>query len=208
MRPTLSLVVALVGGIALPQAGDQALKAALQDEQRAFAFYSAVNKRFQDPIPFVNIEQTEATHAQAVARQMRIAGLEVPANPYLRRPNESLAAWYKRLNVPNTLEQAKVMAAQIERSNVLLYDRYLADESLPSNVRNLFQRLRQVSQERHLPAFLGDCPTTCPLGGRGTGQGMGTGFGQGQGMRGGPGAGRMGQGRRGGQGIGSRIPPI
>lgn len=208
MRPTLSLVVALVGGIALPQAGDQALKAALQDEQRAFAFYSAVNKRFQDPIPFVNIEQAEAAHAQAVARQMRIAGLEVPANPYLRRPNESLAAWYKRLNVPNTLEQAKVMAAQIERSNVLLYDRYLADESLPSNVRNLFQRLRQVSQERHLPAFLGDCPTTCPLGGRGTGQGMGTGFGQGQGMRGGPGAGRMGQGRRGGQGIGSRIPPI
>ena len=218
MRPTLSLVVALIGGIALPQAGEQALKAALQDEYQAFAFYTAVNRRFQDPAPFVQIVQAEANHAQAVARQMRIAGLPVPANPYLRRPNETLAAWYKRLEVPSTLVKAKAMAAQGERENVVLYDRYLADENLPANVRMLLERLRTVSQERHLPAFLGDCPPTCPLGGPGMGQGMGMGMGRGQGMGQGMGPGRMGQGRRGGrdqgngpangQGIGRGIPPI
>lgn len=127
---------------ALPAASQAALRALLDDERRAEAFYAAIMARHGEVRPFSRIIEAERRHQGALERLFEIHGLAVPPNPWTGQT----------LDVPATFSKACAAAAQAERDNVALYDRYLKAVEDPQ-IRQVLEQLRWASQERHLPAF-------------------------------------------------------
>ncbi|MGD9870656.1 MAG: hypothetical protein AB7S63_06285 [Thauera sp.] len=117
------------------------MREALDDEHHAWATYDQVIADFGEVAPFVNIRAAEARHIEALRVLYRRFGLPVPENEWLGR-----AARYPSLQAAS---EAGVVA---EVANAGLYDRLLADPVRPE-IAAVLQRLRQASQERHLPAF-------------------------------------------------------
>lgn len=175
---TLAILAVLAVALTLPLAAGElspatreALLAALDDERRAQATYQAILDRFGDVRPFSRIVQAEGRHAAEVIVLLEAYGVPVPADPWPER----------EIEIPDTLQAACAAGIESEIANVALYDRWLETVDEP-DVRTTFERLRMMSQERHLRAF-----TRCAEGGgaqmgrqgRGVGRGMDPGAGKG-----------------------------
>lgn len=119
----------------------EALRAALADERRARSLYEAVIARHGRVMPFANIVHAEERHEAAVAAVMQRHSVPVPEAAGVGAPD-----------VPATVRECAALAAQAERDNIAMYDRLLASVKEP-DVRALFERLRSVSLNNHLPAF-------------------------------------------------------
>ncbi len=145
-----------------------ALTAALQDERRVQVFYRGVLAKQGQVKPFVNIVNAEERHENVIASLMKRHGVAVPAGDPGNVPP-----------VPATFAECNRVAAQLERDNIAMYDRFLTDVTDP-DVRSAFENLRAASKNNHLPAFerwsadAGAPPTT-------RGVAMGYGFGRGAG---------------------------
>ncbi len=131
----------------LSDAARSALTTGLMDEYRAEAFYAAVIDKFGDVRPFVNIIRAEQTHSGAIATVMAAYGLDAGANPYLAGA-ETVAS------VPATLQEACRMGVEAEIANRDLYN----DQLIPAaaghpDIQVVFERLRDASNDNHLPAF-------------------------------------------------------
>ncbi|MBL9119003.1 MAG: DUF2202 domain-containing protein [Phycisphaerae bacterium] len=120
---------------------EAALRAALQDERNAQAFYTNVMARHGQVRPFVNIVRAEGRHESMVLGVMERHGV---ADPKLA-PGPLPA-------VPATFAECAALAAQLERDNIALYDRLIPTVKEP-DVRTVFERLRAASLQNHLPAF-------------------------------------------------------
>ena len=170
---TLAILAVLAVALTLPLAAGElspstreALLAALDDERRAQATYHAILDRFGDVMPFAHIVQAEGRHAAEVIVLLEAYGVPVPADPWPER----------EIEVPDTLQAACAAGVESEIANVALYDRWLETIDEP-DIRTTFERLRMMSQERHLRAF-----TRCAEGGGGAGRQMMGRQGQGKGM--------------------------
>lgn len=131
----------------LDRRAHEAVLAALDDEQRAHAFYAAVLERFPGAMPFRMIVEAEARHAEALAGLLRRRGLEVPEDRHLGGETARRA-------VPASEACACRVAIAAEEANIALYD----EELLPTvvglaDVERVFRRLAEASRARHLPAF-------------------------------------------------------
>jgi rubrerythrin len=117
------------------------LREALDDEHKAWAIYDQVLKDFGSVRPFSNIVQSEARHIAALAGLFERYGVPMPVNPW---PG----------NVPRfaSLKDACEAGVAAEIENEQLYQRLLAAARRP-DIRAVFERLREASQLRHLPAF-------------------------------------------------------
>lgn len=147
------------------QAAD-ALRAAWQDERRVEAFYDNVMAKHGRVRPFVNIVHAEARHATVLASLMDRHGVPIPTADLSAVPA-----------VPGTLRECNLQAAKLERENIALYDRLLADAKEP-DIRAAFENLRAASVNNHLPAFERWAESTAsaaPIG-RGPGRGLGAGW--------------------------------
>jgi len=166
------------GALAVDAAGDpiaEALRAALDDERKAHAYYLAVLERFGPTRPFSNLAPAEARHAGLVIDAMERRGIAVPVDRWSPA----------KIDVPPTLAGAVDRALRNEVENVAMYDRLLEAVEGDAEIEGVLRVLRQRSQERHIPALqrrAGSGP------GDGAG-GAGGGRGRGRGDRG-PGAGR------------------
>jgi hypothetical protein len=120
----------------------EALATAIDDEYRAETMYEGVVADFGLLLPFANVLQAEQRHSTSIARLFSAQGLSVPANSF------TLAT------VPHfpTLTAACASAAAAERSNIAMYDTFLA-LALPADVRQVFLNNRAASLDNHLPAF-------------------------------------------------------
>lgn len=119
----------------------QATIDAINDEYYARALYTAVIEKFGAVRPFSNIVRAEDRHVslwKTLFNQYRI-----------KIPGDSFAG---KIPVPDTLPAACQVSLEIEIANVAMYDRFLGFVQEP-DLRAAFTQLRQVSQERHLPAF-------------------------------------------------------
>ena len=119
----------------------EALREALDDEYHAWATYDQVIADFGEMAPFLNIREAEARHIEALLFLYRAFGLQVPEND-----------WPGRVERYPSLQVACEAGVAAEVANAGLYDRLLADPVRPE-IAAVLQRLRQASQERHLPAF-------------------------------------------------------
>ena len=140
-------VVAPAFAAPLPDAPRAALEAALQDEHHAEAVYAAVIAKFGQVRPFSNIIAAERMHAAEVAAVMLAHGIDATNNKLLRDP--AIAA-----QIPATVAEACALGVKAEIANKDLYDKSLipAAAGYPDIIA-VFTRLREASQNNHLPAF-------------------------------------------------------
>jgi hypothetical protein len=162
----------------LPEPVRQAVYAALDDEQKAYATYKAIMDKFGEVRPFSNIARAELRHESRLQDILKRYGLPAVANPYL---NGKKPAPKARATLKAACEEG--VAAEIE--NLTLYnDKLIPAAKAYPDIVTVFQRLRDASQHNHKPAFE-RCVARggAPGGGYGRGaggQGMGRGFGRGQ----------------------------
>lgn len=132
---------------ALTPEAEAALASALQDERHAEAFYSAVLAKFGDVRPFSNIIEAERRHGAMLIDLYKNYGVVVPENGYA---NGTL----KAPEAPATLVDACKSGVEAEVANRDLYNAQLlpAVKAYP-DITQLMQRLRDASENNHLPAF-------------------------------------------------------
>lgn len=118
-----------------------ALEEALDDEYKAAATYHAVIAAFGPVRPFINIVEAEQRHAAALLALFERHGLTPPPD-----------RWAGSVAAPESLEAACREAVAGEIENAAMYDRLLGAVG-DSDVAQVLTRLREASQERHLPAF-------------------------------------------------------
>lgn len=118
-----------------------ALREAIDEEYRSRATYRSVIEAFGPVRPFVNILEAETRHADALLSLFECFGVEPPQDK-----------WAGKVRAPTTLVEACRAAVEGEIENAAMYDRLLNQISDPE-ARKVMQRLREASQERHLPAF-------------------------------------------------------
>ncbi|OIP69479.1 MAG: DUF2202 domain-containing protein [Oscillatoriales cyanobacterium CG2_30_40_61] len=119
----------------------QAMIDSINDEYYARAFYNAVMEKFGSVRPFSNIVQSENNHVNLWVNIFAKYGIAVPIDNFAGN-----------IKVPDTLKAACKMGVEAEIANVQMYDKFLNFVTEP-DLKAAFTQLRQVSQERHLPAF-------------------------------------------------------
>lgn len=126
---------------------EAALGSALQDERHAEAFYAAVMAKFGDARPFSNIINAERQHEAMLIGLYETYGVAVPENGYATGALVPPVA-------PETLADACKIGVEAEIANRDLYDGNLlpAVAAYP-DITLVMQRLRDASEENHLPAF-------------------------------------------------------
>lgn len=123
---------------ALPEAMLAGVREALLDERRAEATYDAFSLRFGQLFP--RLEWAEGRHADLLTKLLSAHGHEAPAGA-ATPPTEA-----------GSLVDACALALQGERANVAMYDRLLA-ATPAEDVRCVYEHLRMVSADRHIPAL-------------------------------------------------------
>lgn len=119
-----------------------ALEEVLDDEYRARATYRAVLARHGPVRPFSAIVEAEDRHVRALLPLFHRHGLPVPEDP-----------WADRVEAPASLRDACAAAVTAELENAAMFDRLRPVVADHPDVTEVFERLREASAERHLPAF-------------------------------------------------------
>lgn len=127
----------------LPDSVKNALDRAILDEYKAYATYDAVLEKLGMTRPFSMIIRAEEQHISSLKSIYDKYGLEIPEN-----------IWVGTVDVPETLIAACQTGVDAEIANVKLYK----EELLPvvknySDITNVFTRLMDASETKHLPAF-------------------------------------------------------
>lgn len=117
------------------------LLAALDDEYQAQATYAQVIADFGDVRPFSNIVEAEGRHARALITLFDRYGVPVPPD-----------TWPDRVPRYGSLREACEAGVAAEIANAGLYDEILSGTER-ADIREVYENLREASQERHLPAF-------------------------------------------------------
>lgn len=134
-----------LGSGAISEDASQAILRALADERRAEAEYATLGSGR----PLVHIARSEHQHAAELEALLRAHGAPVPPPSEVAPPPTTTSA-----------REACALGIASERRNIALYDELLR-APLPADVRCVFERLRAMSAEHHLPAF-----QRCASGGR------------------------------------------
>jgi hypothetical protein len=150
-RIWLTVVALALGGLALAVADEgslgetvrAAIAEALQDEYEGEAIYARVLKDHGEIRPFSRVVHAEQRHAGFLEALFKDRGLEAPENRWAGAEVPSYTS----------VKEACTAAVEFEIRNGALYDRLLAVESLPDDVRRAFEYNRDASLQHHKPAF-------------------------------------------------------
>lgn len=125
----------------LDQQEVQGLLMALNDEYRAWATYGQVIEDFGQVRPFVNIQEAEARHIEALLSLFRSYDVPIPENPWIG-------------NVPRfgSVKEACAAGVDAEIENRELYDE-LFESTDREDILRVYRSLQRASDEQHLPAF-------------------------------------------------------
>jgi hypothetical protein len=125
---------------------------ALNDEYMALATYQQINKDFNDPRPFVNIQQAEARHAERLKTLFDTYKIPIPENN-----------WIGKAPKFQSIAIACQGGVDAEIANRDLYRR-LFETTTREEILVVYRALQRASEENHLPAF-----ERCGSGARGNG---------------------------------------
>jgi hypothetical protein len=114
------------------------VREALADEWQAEARYDAFSKKFTQPFP--RLEGAEERHADVLVKLLEAHGQAAPTRPSATSEDAADA------------RGACGIALGAERANVAMYDRLIADGP-PADVKCVYEHLRGMSAERHIPAL-------------------------------------------------------
>lgn len=114
---------------------------ALNDEYMAWATYEQINKDFNNPRPFINIQQAENQHAERLKQAFKTYNVPIPENP-----------WVGKVPKFKTVTEACKAGVDAELINRDLYKR-LFETTKREDVLIVYRALQRASEENHLPAF-------------------------------------------------------
>lgn len=117
------------------------LQFAIQDEQLARAQYMVVIEMFGKVRPFSNIVLSEERHIAYLEPLFTDRGWDTPADM-------SKGHVVK----PKTFTESTKIGVQVETDNISMYEYFLQQPELPSDVKTVFELLLAASK-RHLEAF-------------------------------------------------------
>lgn len=119
----------------------EGLLLALNDEYHAWATYDQVNKDFDNPRPFSNIQQAEAQHADRLKQIFTAYNLPIPENKWIG-------------NAPKfqSVGEACQAGVKAEIANRDLYKK-LFETTKREDILVVYRALQRASEENHLPAF-------------------------------------------------------
>ncbi len=120
----------------------QTLDAALDDEYKAHATYTAVINRFGSVHPFDNIRRAEQSHIHSLTILYADYDFALPSDP-----------WAGQINSPDSIQAACQLGVTAEIENGALYDRLLQEAAPYQDVLKVFRALQAASINKHLPAF-------------------------------------------------------
>lgn len=116
------------------------IKYAIEDEIFARTEYEKIMKTFDIDRPFSNIKRAEETHMELL-------------QPLIKKYNVSYEKLEEKdLVIPETLKETFEIGVQAEIDNIAMYEKFLKDEKLPDDIREVFTHLRDGSKN-HLRAF-------------------------------------------------------
>lgn len=141
----------------------EGLLLALNDEYHATSIYEEINKKFNNPRPFVNIVEAEKRHADMLKALFDTYKVPVPTNP-----------WPGNVPAFDSVKSACTAGIEAEVVNGGLYDK-LFKSTERQDILSVYKALQRASIENHKPAF-----ERCASGGGG-GRGNGNGKGMGRG---------------------------
>jgi len=114
---------------------------ALDDEYKAWATYDQVIADLGPVRPFISIRESEGRHIAALQGLCRRYDVPVPENHWIGKVQHYV-------NIHSACEAA--IAAEI--GNGALYER-LFKSTQRTDILGVFRRLRDASEQRHMPAF-------------------------------------------------------
>lgn len=119
------------------------LLSALDDEYRAYAYYTLASSLGAGPLSemFVNLQNAESSHIEALKIHLQRLKVAIPENPYLNT-----------LTLPDSVEEVIQTAIMRESQNVALYNTLLESEQ-DSTIVDTFYRLQAASFNQHIPAL-------------------------------------------------------
>lgn len=119
----------------------EGLLLALNDEYHAWATYDDVNKDFDNPRPFINIQQSEAQHIERLKQIFKAYDVPIPENKWIG-------------NAPKFQSVAEACKAAVE-AEIVNRDLYkkLFETTKREDILIVYRALQRASEENHLPAF-------------------------------------------------------
>lgn len=120
---------------------EQMLTYAMEDEYMAQAEYAAIIAEYGDNAPFANIINAEQTHIDLLTPLFAAYGLTLPENTATAK-----------VTLPASLQEAYATGMAVENTNIAMYDAFLTQSDLPQDVRDVFEALKNAS-DNHLAAF-------------------------------------------------------
>lgn len=122
---------------------EEMLVLAIEDEYLAKAMYEAIIEEFGEVRPFSRIVIAEQTHIDLLLPLFETYGITVPE------------ADVDSVVVPESITSALSTGIEAEEANIAMYEKFLAQDNLPDDVRAAFEALLNASTN-HLNAFSKD----------------------------------------------------
>jgi hypothetical protein len=139
--PQCPIVATTAAPTKLDAETEAALLAAVADERLVQSYYSAVMDKYGQYPPFSRVINAERHHEAMLLDLCTRYGVQVPTK-----------ADATDTAVPGSFRASCGRAAELERLNVQMYDKFLGFVDEP-DIRSVMTALRDASAERHLPAF-------------------------------------------------------
>jgi len=114
---------------------------AIQDEYRARAEYEKIMEVFGTQNPFANIMKAEEKHISSLEPLFAKYNITLPVDD-----------GKEHVILPESLQVAYETGVQAEIENIAMYEKFLQDPNLPSDVKAVFTSLMNASKS-HLAAF-------------------------------------------------------
>ena len=127
----------------LPIETSEAIKSAIDDEYKAYSTYDAVITKIGSVRPFSMIIRAEESHIASLKALLDKYGESVPPNPYV-----------EKIYVKSTLAENCQIGVDAEIANIALYrDKLIPLVSVYPDIKSVFEKLMNASEDKHLPAF-------------------------------------------------------
>ncbi len=125
----------------LKQEEIEGLLLALNDEYHAWSTYEGVNKDFDNPRPFSNIQQSEAQHIERLKQVFKTYNVPLPENKWIG-------------NAPKFQSVAEACKAGVD-AEIVNRDLYVKifETTKREDLLMVYRALQRASEENHLPAF-------------------------------------------------------
>ncbi|MFU0824195.1 MULTISPECIES: hypothetical protein [Clostridium] len=115
---------------------EKMLRYAIEDEYIKRTRYELISEKFKIDEPFYSMAKCETGNILALITLFSKHNIPVPQDKSL-----------EYIKTPKTIEDAYNLSIKGEENNIIMYEKFLKDESLDEDAKAIFSKLRDISKE-------------------------------------------------------------